>query len=46
MSIYVDNLLQESRSHSTLDRLKNQLIKEFYMKDLGEAKIIIGLEIS
>lgn len=46
VGIYIDDLVLRSRSHNALSWLKDQLMKEFSMKDLGEAKIIIGWEIT
>lgn len=40
------DLVLGSQSHNALGWLKNHLIKEFNMKDLGEAKTIIGWEIT
>lgn len=39
-------MLLGSKSGDALEWLKDQLIKEFNMKDLGEAKTIIGWEIT
>ena len=44
--VYVDDLALGSRSLEALEWLKNELIKEFNMKDLGEAKKIIGWKIT
>lgn len=44
VGVYVDDLALGSRSIIALEWLKDQLIKEFSMKDLGEAKTIIGWE--
>lgn len=46
VGVYVDDLLLGSKSGDALEWLKDQLIKEFNMKDLGEAKTIIGWEIT
>lgn len=46
VGVYVDDLILESKSSDELGWLKDQLLKEFSMKDLGEAKIIIGWEIA
>lgn len=43
--LYVDDMLIAAKSQMEIDRLKAQLSKEFEMKDLGEAKKIIGMEI-
>ena len=44
--LYVDDMLIASKSQAEIDRLKAQLSKEFKMKDFGEAKKILGMEIS
>lgn len=44
--LYVDDMLIASKSQVEIDRLKAQLSKEFEMKDLGEAKKILGMEIN
>ena len=44
--LYVDDMLIAAKSQFEIDRLKAQLSKEFEMKDLGEAKKILGMEIS
>jgi len=43
--LYVDDMLIACKSRSTIDRLKTQLFSEFEMKDLGEAKKVLGMEI-
>ncbi|KAE8692180.1 putative ROP-interactive CRIB motif-containing protein 6 [Hibiscus syriacus] len=43
---YVDDMLIASKSQKEIDKLKAQLNQEFEMKDLGEAKKILGMEIS
>lgn len=43
--LYVDDMLIASKSTVEIDRLKAQLSSEFEMKDLGEAKKILGMEI-
>ncbi|CAN1285750.1 Retrovirus-related Pol polyprotein from transposon TNT 1-94, partial [Linum perenne] len=43
--LYVDDMLIASKSKVEIDKLKVQLSKEFEMKDLGEAKKILGMEI-
>ncbi|TXG61001.1 hypothetical protein EZV62_012364 [Acer yangbiense] len=43
--LYVDDMLIASKSKVEIDRLKAQLSSEFDMKDLGEAKKILGMEI-
>ncbi|GMI75420.1 cysteine-rich RLK (RECEPTOR-like protein kinase) 8 [Hibiscus trionum] len=44
--LYVDDMLIASKSQQEIDNLKAQLNQEFEMKDLGEAKKILGMEIS
>ena len=44
--LYVDDMLFATKSQVKIDRLKAQLSKEFDMKDLGEAKNILGMEIN
>ena len=44
--LYVDDMLIAAKSQVEIDRLKAQLSKEFKMKDLGEAKKILGMEIN
>jgi len=39
-------MLIAAKSQVEIDRLKAQLNKEFEMKDLGEAKKILGMEIN
>ena len=41
IEVYLDNLILRSLSTNALECLKNQFIKEFNMKDLGEVKTII-----
>ncbi|TXG59118.1 hypothetical protein EZV62_016947 [Acer yangbiense] len=43
--LYVDDMLIASKSKVEIDRLKAQLSLEFDMKDHGEAKKILGMEI-
>ena len=44
--LYLDDMLIAAKSQVEIDRLKAQMSKEFEMKDLGEAKKILGMEIS
>ena len=46
VGVYVEDLVLGSRSLKALEWLKNQLMREFSMKDLGEVKTIIGWEIT
>lgn len=43
--LYVDDMLIASRNKSEIERLKQKLSSEFEMKDLGDAKKILGMEI-
>jgi len=42
----VDYILIAAKNKTHVQKLKAQLKKEFDMKDLGEAKMILGMEIS
>ncbi|KAE8681667.1 GDSL esterase/lipase [Hibiscus syriacus] len=44
--LYIDDILIASRSQTKITKLKTQLNREFEKKDLGEAKKILGMEIS
>ena len=44
--LYVDDMLIASKSKVEIEKLKIQLSQEFEMKDLGEARKILGMEIS
>ena len=43
--LYVDDMLIANKHKSKIDKLKNLLNKEFEMKNLGNAKRILGMEI-
>jgi len=43
--LYVDDMLITSKSRSTINKLKKDLSSEFKMKDLGEAKKVLGMKI-
>jgi len=43
--LYVDDMLITSKSRSAIDKLKKELSSEFEMKDLGEVKKVLGMEI-
>ena len=43
--LYVDDMLIASQSLDEIEKLKTRLKSEFEMKDLGEAKMILGMEI-
>ncbi|KAK3009893.1 hypothetical protein RJ639_012982 [Escallonia herrerae] len=43
--LYVDDMLIAAKSMSVVDDLKEQLKREFEMKDLGSAKRILGMKI-
>ena len=44
--LYVDDMLIASKNLVEIKKLKAQLSKEFEMKDLGDAKKILGMEIT
>ena len=46
ISLYVDDLLLAGNNLSAISWIKGELHKRFEMKDLGEAKVILGLEIT
>jgi len=43
--VYIDDLLLVASSLAAIYKIKDALHKRFEMKDLGEAKVILGLEI-
>ena len=43
--LFTDDMPIASKSRSFIDKLKNQLSFEFEMKDLGEVKNVLGIEI-
>ena len=43
--LHVDDMEIASKSKDEIEKLKTQLNQEFKMKDLGEAKKILGMEI-
>ncbi|KAJ9543281.1 hypothetical protein OSB04_022988 [Centaurea solstitialis] len=44
--LYVDDMLIASKNKKDIQQVKDQLNAEFEMKDLGEARKILGMEIS
>ena len=44
--LYVDDMLIASKSRFAIDILKKDLFSEFEMKDLGEVKKALGMEIT
>jgi len=44
--LYVDDMLIVVRNKTHIQKLKAQLKREFNMKDLGESKKILGMEIT
>ena len=44
--LYVDGMLIAARNKTDIQKLKVQLKKEFEIKDLGEAKKILGMEVT
>ena len=45
MLLYIDDMLIASKNRSSIDKLKGHLSFEFDMKNLGEAKRILGMKI-
>ena len=43
--LYVDDMLITARDKEEIKKVKSQLSAKFKMKDLGEAKKILGMEI-
>ena len=43
--LYVDDMLIVFKNRSAIKKLKKDLFSEFEMKDLGEAKKVLGIEI-
>ena len=43
--LYVDDMLIASKSISAIDKLKKDLSSRFKMKDIGEVKKVVGMEI-
>ncbi|TYK02789.1 retrovirus-related Pol polyprotein from transposon TNT 1-94 [Cucumis melo var. makuwa] len=43
--LYVDNMLLAGKNFTKLNEIKEQLMNEFEMKDLGSTKRILGMEI-
>ena len=43
--LYVDDMFIASKSRSAIDKSKKDLSFEFKMKDLGEEKKVLGMEI-
>jgi len=43
--LYIDDMLIASTNRSSIDKLRVRLLSKFEMKDLGEAKRILGVEI-
>ena len=46
IALYVDDLLLAAKTMRQVSRLKKMLSDRFEMKDLGEAKVCLGLEIT
>jgi len=43
--LYVDDMIITSKSRSIIDKLNKDLSSKFEMKDIGEAKKVLGMEI-
>ncbi len=46
IALYVDDLLIAGKESRSIARIKEELRKRFEMKDLGEARLCLGLEIT
>ena len=46
IALYVDDLLIAGRDTTSIEWMKGELRQRFEMKDLGEAKVCLGLEIT
>ncbi len=46
IALYVDDLLIAGDDMSGISWIKGELSKRFEMKDMGEAKVCLGLEIT
>jgi len=44
--LYVDDMMIAAKNKTRVQNIKNQLKNEFDMKELGETKKILGMEIS
>ena len=45
LALYVDDLLIAGNSKSDISSLKMELLSKFEMKDLGQARVMLGIEI-
>jgi hypothetical protein len=46
IAIWVDNILLFSTSIEAIDAVKNALVEEFIMKDVGELAYFLGIQVS
>ncbi len=46
IALYVDDLLIAGNEYRSIAWIKGELRKRFEMKDLGEARVCLGLEIT
>ncbi len=46
LALYVDNILLISEDQSEIDTVKQQVNEKFQMTDLGEAKVILNMQIT
>lgn len=46
MAVYVDNLFLYLNDQGLVDDMKQQLCNKFWMKDLDQAKRILGLRVT
>jgi hypothetical protein len=45
MCLYVDDIIYTSSSSVLIDEFKRNMVSEFEMKDIGELKLFLGLEV-
>ena len=45
VAVYVDDILVATKTSKTMDRIKNCLAKKFNMKDLGNLKSFLGVQV-
>lgn len=44
--LYVDDMIIAAKTHAEIEKVKSALKNAFKMKDFGEAKFILGMEIN
>ena len=45
LAVHVDDMLLAGNSHELMDEAKMWLVKHFKIKDMGNPKLIVGLEV-